>query len=266
VKIALSPDERRVAVELMEGGRREIRLLDLATGAFPLLAYQPGVSQLDPVWSPDSRRIAIAANTGSRGEIREIDVSTMRSTVLYADAEMKFLDDWSSDGSYLAFHSGSEGGGSRALRLPGDEQPMLLQELRAGQWDQLSFSPDGKFIAFNSISRAPEVHIASFPDLSHRRQVSVGGGFQARWSRDGQQLYFVGAKGELMSAAVRRSADGSLEPGAPKPMFHLGLANGAWTQYEVAAGGRKLLAIQPVKSGRGDLIHVIVNWPSMLRR
>ena len=32
-KIALSPDERRVVVEVIEGGKREIRLIDAATGA-----------------------------------------------------------------------------------------------------------------------------------------------------------------------------------------------------------------------------------------
>ncbi|HJZ97750.1 MAG TPA: protein kinase [Candidatus Solibacter sp.] len=261
-KIALSPDERRVVVEVIEGGKREIRLIDAATGASSMLAHDPSVIALDPVWSPDSRRVAVGAALVGRGEIREVNVSTHASTVLYADQERKLLDDWSRDGRFIAYHSYDR---NFALPLFGERKPLALEGTEF--WDQVSFSPDSRWITFNTVSGRPEVFIASFPALAERRQISVGGGFQPLWSHNGTELFYVSVNGTLMSVPLRIGAGGStLEPGVPKPMFDLGFSTPTWTQYQVSADERRFLAIQPVASGQADQIHVIMNWPALMRR
>jgi hypothetical protein len=265
-KIALAPDERRVAVEVLEGGRRGIRLLDLATGASPVLvADEPGLLKLDPVWSPDSRKIVYGVNGGERGEIREVELAGMTSTVLFADEHWKMLEDWSRDGRFLLFHGGPSGVGNRVLSMVGEKNVTLLKNGAELSWDQGSFSADGNWIAFNSGS-PPQVFIASFPEISRRRQVSVEGGVQPRWNRNGRELFFLNLKGMLMSAEIRPGPDSTLESGIPKPLFSLGLASPAWTQYEVSADGQRFLAIQTVASEGRDSLHVIVNWPALLRR
>jgi hypothetical protein len=49
-------------------------------------------------------------------------------------------------------------------------------------------------------------------------------------------------------------------------MFDLGFTTPLWTQYQVSADGRRFLAIQPVAPGEAHQIHVILNWPALLRR
>lgn len=263
-KIALSPDERWVVVELIQGSSREIRLIDAATGASSLIAHDPAVPQLDPVWSPDSHRIALGATTAGRGEIREVNISTLTSSVLYADPDRKLLDDWSRNGRFIAYHDG--GRGNFALPLFGDRKPIALEGRPPG-WDQVSFSPDSQWITFTALTVPPDVFIASFPRVANRRQISVGGGFQSQWGRDGAELFYVNLNGTLMSVPLRRAAEGStLEPGTPKVMFDLGFTTPLWTQYQVSANGRRFLAIQPVAPGQADQIHVILNWPALLRR
>jgi Tol biopolymer transport system component len=264
-KIALAPDERKVAVEVLDAGRREILLLDLATGASPVLVpHEPGLQKLDPVWSPDSRKIVYGANGGERGEIREVELAGRTSTVLFADELSTMPEDWSRDGRFLLFH-GSPSGGNWVLSMIGDKNATPLRKRPERTWDQTSFSPDGKSIAFNTTAQ-PEVFVASFPDVSGRRQVSVDGGLQPRWNRNGRELFFLNAKGMLMSAEIRPGRDGTLESGIPKPLFSLGLTNRGWTQYEVSADGQRFLAIQTVASEPRDSLHVIVNWPALLRR
>jgi hypothetical protein len=133
-------------------------------------------------------------------------------------------------------------------------------------WDQVQFSPDGRWIAYNAGSPIG-VSVSSFPSLSSRRQVSVGGGFQPQWSRDGKELFYVSLSGKLMSVAFRKKVAGnSFEAEAPKPLMDLNVLNRFWTEYQVSADGRRILAIQAVDSTPVNQIHVILNWPALLRR
>jgi hypothetical protein len=73
-------------------------------------------------------------------------------------------------------------------------------------------------LAYTSFeSGAPEVYIVSFPDLKQREKASVGGGFQPRWSPDGNTLYYRAAPGAVMSVAIRKAP--ALGVAAPVQLF-----------------------------------------------
>ena len=58
-------------------------------------------------------------------------------------------------------------------------------------------------------------------------QISVDGGLQPRWRRDGQELFFVAPDNRLMAAPIRVAPGGkALEAGAPVPLFQSKLATG----------------------------------------
>ena len=110
------------------------------------------------------------------------------------------------------YHTGS--GGNFALPLFGEWKPIVLQNQERIDliWDQVTPSPDGKWLAFNYGS-PPEVFVAAFPGVTHRRQVSVGGGVQPQWSRSGSELLYLNPQGTLMSVPMMKSASGSsIEP------------------------------------------------------
>jgi serine/threonine protein kinase len=268
MKVALSPDQHSAALELItgEGGRgRAIKLVNLDTGASSQLNFGAQGLMVDPVWSPDSKRIAVGANDGEVKEIRVIDLSTNSSSVIYSDPTTKFLDAWSADGRYIFYHGFNQrDAGNYALPLFGDRKPIVLQEASKSPWDQVTPSPDGKWIAFNYGS-LPEVFVATFPGVTHRRQVSVGGGVQPQWSPSGNELLYLNPQGKLMSVPMKNLSGSSIEPGVPTPLCDLGFFSAGWAQYQLSSNGQRILTMAPVSSAASWRINFILNWPTLVK-
>jgi eukaryotic-like serine/threonine-protein kinase len=268
IEVALSPDQHSAAVELIvgEGGeRRAVKLVNLDTGASSQLNFGSQGSMVDPVWSPDSKRIAVGANDGETKEIRVVDLSTNSPSVIYSDPTIKFLDAWSADGRYIFYHNSN--GGNFALPLFGDRKPIVLQNQQRTDltWDQVTPSPDGKWIAFNYGSPS-EVFIATFPGVTQRRQVSVGGGVQPQWSRSGNELLYLNPQGKLMSVTMTKGNSGSsLEPGVPTPLCDVGVFSPGWSQYQLSSNGQRILTMAPVSDTPSWHINFVLNWPSLLK-
>ena len=67
------------------------------------------------------------------------------------------------------------------------------------------FSPDGKWVAaMTDESGQMEVYVRSFPEPTSRIQVSVDGGQQPSWAKDGRSLYYR-AGGLLLAARIELS-------------------------------------------------------------
>ena len=75
INLALSPDERRVAVALGTGSpeNRDIWIIDIARNVRSRLTFDPGTDG-SPVWSPDGTRIAFEGRDRGSGLLAsEID-------------------------------------------------------------------------------------------------------------------------------------------------------------------------------------------------
>jgi eukaryotic-like serine/threonine-protein kinase len=67
------------------------------------------------------------------------------------------------------------------------------------------FSPNGRWIAYQSDELGRyEVFVKSFPLSDTKWQISTGGGSLPRWRRDGKELFYLAADGELMSVGDRQ--------------------------------------------------------------
>jgi hypothetical protein len=100
----------------------------------------------------------------------------------------------------------------------GPPAPVLQTEFseRQGQ-----FSPDTHWVAYVSDeSGGPEIWVQRFPvssDDDSKLRISVDGGGQPRWRRDGKELFYLSLDGKLMATDV--SIGSTLRPGIPKPLF-----------------------------------------------
>jgi hypothetical protein len=79
-------------------------------------------------------------------------------------------------------------------------------------------SPDGKFVAYSSNETgAWDVYVTRSPVPGSKWQVSHGGGEEARWRRDGKELFYLLPEGTLMSAKVNLGS--SFEAMIPLALF-----------------------------------------------
>jgi eukaryotic-like serine/threonine-protein kinase len=90
------------------------------------------------------------------------------------------------------------------------------------------------------------------------------GGTRPVWSRDGKELYFIGADGKLMAVDVKSGPDGSFEAGAPKGLFDPHTSGAQTDRFDVAKDGRFL--IPAVVEQSGGAITVVVNWTAGLNK
>ena len=69
-QIALSPDERNVALEIPDAeGRYDLWVMDVARGVTSRVTATPG-DERDPVWSPDGRSLAFIARRDGAADLR----------------------------------------------------------------------------------------------------------------------------------------------------------------------------------------------------
>jgi Tol biopolymer transport system component len=265
-QIVLSPDERRVAVEIQAGAGEDLWTIDVARGVASRLTNEPG-SELDPVWSPDSRELVCGSDQtgehllfrkGLRGE-PAVPVAGARGT---DDRTRDRPEAWSPDGKVLLCKK-LNGTTVWALPLEGGGDPEVVLELEY-RIDEPAISPDGRWLAYTSKESGRwEIHVQPFRRPGERVRVSVEGGGQPEWRGDGRELFFRSLDGRLMAVDVQEKAE-SLEVGLPTALFEGLNTNPVVDQYAVSADGQRFLVKVPIEQDSGGRIHVITNWTSLL--
>jgi len=262
-QITLSPDEKRVLFERIEArGNVDLWLLELASGISSRLTFDPA-ADIDAVWSPDSRRIVFLSSRAGKQALFELVLGAGDAKPIYEVDNAKYPEEWSPDGRFVLY---IDLGGRAVSRLPlvGERKAEVVLETPFDK-DEFHLSPDGRWIAYNSLESGRwEVYVASFPGFTEKRQVSSGGGCQARWRKDGKELFYLTLDGKLMVAQVKTGA--ALETSVPRPLFQTGInLTPLWDQYAVTGDGRKFLVNEPVKAAV-EQISVVIDWPAGLPR
>jgi hypothetical protein len=124
-------------------------------------------------------------------------------------------------------------------------------------------SPDGKWIAYASDeSGSWEVYVQTFPTPGDKRTISVGGGAQPQWRKDGRELYYISPDGMLMAVPIR--PDEHLVAERPRPLFHMQVSADIIdyrNQYAASASGDRFVV--DVARER-DPLNVVVNWTTLV--
>jgi len=109
----LSPDGRRLTVEIVDSGRGDLWIYDLERGTRTRLTFED--SNTDPAWAPDGTHITYASGPGTRMDIvRRSSDGTGEAQTLTGGEFRHYPHSWSPDGRVL--RARCERGGGRGPR------------------------------------------------------------------------------------------------------------------------------------------------------
>ena len=257
----VSPDGRQVAFDIRDQ-ENDSWIWDLARNTLRRLTFDPGFNQY-AVWAHDQRHVVhiIGGNifwqppdgSGRPEQLAE----RQRLLAPYA---------FSKNDQQLVFREDSPDTGHDLMILSFD-QDRKVEPLLQTRFNELNadISQDGRWLAYESDeSGAPNVYVRPFPDVNAGRwQVSASGGRAPRWSRDGQELYFLGLDGAMMTARVEGA--GAFVSHAPTRLFDhrnfVGAASSIGRTYDVSPDGSRFLMFKPAPAPH---ISVVLNWAETL--
>jgi len=260
--VQLSPDGESAAVALTDSATSfpEIWIYDLRRG---LRSQFTSDGAARAVWAPNGRAIAYEYN----GNIYQKSLSGLSAPqLLYRDGNFTGLFNWLPNGQFLVFGTYTNFGLVPLAAEPGgDRKPLLIPTSAAGSQGQVS--PDGRWIATVSYEMQRfDVYVSPFPGPGSKQQLSVAGGIQPRWRKDGKEIFFIApGQSQLMAAEVTLT-ENNLMFGTVRPLFGLSAYTSNNT-YDVSADGQHVLAIVPAQSTSAPQpLTVVQNWTAALRK
>jgi serine/threonine protein kinase len=257
-----SPDGRSV-LSLVHPAHTEdgdLWVHEIARNATGRLTFDPRRSPAG-VWSTDGRSVIF----GHHGLFRTSASGGGTHETLLETSQMTHPGRVSPDGRFLPYHFDTTDTLQDVWVLPldGSSEPYPIVETPFND-NSPEFSPDGKWIAYNSDqSGRVETYVRPFPDTDRGRwQVSVAGGATPRWSPDGKTLYYLDYLGQdwmLMSVNIRVNGD-ELETGVAQPLFALPSATLANDSvYDVSPDGETFVVGSSAEAGLERIV-VEVGW------
>jgi Tol biopolymer transport system component len=255
----VSPDGRRL---LVETGDNVVETLDLARGTRARLTAT-AIGTNFSMWSPDGSRVVLrrfnspfwvaADGSGESGPVPGATVNDFPSSPGPDHNSMlvvRVRPETSGDVFLMSI--------TRAF----EPKPLIATPAYEGG-PQLS--ADRRWLLYQSnVSGQGEIYVRRYPQLDRPWQVSEGGGVQARWSRNSQEIFYRSGR-RIVAVPV----DGSgVEPvfGKPTALFAdeyefgrgISIAN-----YDVTQDGRFIMLRRGPSGGR---LRAVINWTEELKQ
>jgi len=247
--IELSPDRRQIAAAVLneQTGQRELWLYDAVDGH--RRRVDDNIADENwLIWSPDGKRLAYNSQRTRGLDLYGRDVGDKRETLLAADeGRGQWPVSWSPDGKNLLVVTNTQETGNDIWVLPlGRNSKPFPFLATAAQENWAAFSPNGKWVAFSFAEpgEQTQLFVTTFPKPGRRYLVSARGGFQARWRRDGKELFFLATNGTLTTSLMVAEVDSDaneFEIKDVKKLFDTAVPYPPYHAYDVSADGQRIL-------------------------
>ena len=260
--VALSRDGRRTAVGVYDEQSEHLLIRDLTSGSVVRVVVPPDQLR-DPVFSPDGQQVYFAALGTNRLLRVKVGGRAAPEQVTEAGTGVVGSPAFARDGELLYYQARS-----------GEKIQLFRRTLSAGTSDTAVYvgvggrhsqpSPDGLWLAFLTTNGAQtELHVRSTDMASSedwRVRTSVNSRTSIRWSRAGDELFFV-ADDSLMAARISTSA--SFNAGAPRALFS---TSGLRPVFDLAPDGRFLMIrARPDLQPPAELV-MLERWTDLLTK
>jgi serine/threonine protein kinase len=262
-----SPDGTRLAFTVGVtasgvGADADVWVYGLASGTLSRLTFD---GRAFPVWSPDGRRIAYLDPKRSMILVKSADGAGAEETIAPRAADAVVVGDWSPNGHTLALTR--LGSVNEILLVEPGGKPRLFETDASAP----AFSPDGRWIAYNSPAVGATYVFVRAVSGEGKWQVSSELGAYPRWSRDGRELFYIGISDPRVSRQLRPlmavpvEKGESFRAGPPRvvveDLSRYLTVTAPQVDWDVAPDGRRFVFLMPERAGdEGTRIDVALHW------
>ena len=273
--MALSPDGRRLVLDILGSGGPDLWVKQLPAGPISRLTFSTS-GATRPSWSPDGAYVVYLAaglDSSATAVWRQRGDGSSPPEMLWRVPGRNIVEaSLSHDGAWLLYRVVTQGADrdAFAVRLGRDTMPV---KLLVGPFNEtgLALSPDGRWLAYASPeSGRDEIYVRPFPNVGDGRwQLSTAGGAAPRWSHSGRELFYEAANGDIMAVPVTPGA--AFAPGTPHRLIQAGaglIGSNTVPYYDVTPDDQRLImgrvnAVAQAPGG-GQLV-VVDHWLDELR-
>jgi Tol biopolymer transport system component len=257
----LSPDGKRLSATVVDGSKRNVWVGSVDREPLQRLTF--GGDDTFGAWTWDSARLAFSSGqAGAYNLFWTLTNGSAKSERLTDSPRAQKPTSWSSGSDVLLFNDIGPKTGLDIWQLSVASKvakPLVQTPYREME---AVFSPDGKWIAYQSDeSGRYEVWARAYPE-GPKIQISTDGGSGPMWRGDGHELFYQTAT-EMMAVPVLDLHN--LRVGRPMRLFEhaKGLAPGRG--YDVTRDGKRFLLIDAA-AGIPSRLHLMLNWSEEVRR
>jgi hypothetical protein len=266
----VSPDGKRLALEINERNRWAIALYELSGGnSIARLTYD-GNSRV-PVWSADSKRVAFQSDREGDRAIywQSIDGGPAERLTRPEPGTVHTPESWAPSSDVLLFSATKDTETTLWTFSTSTRKASRFDDVTSvGMPTDAVFSPDGRWIAYQVGEATAEgwTYVQPFPPTGTKHQIAHGG--RPMWSPDGTELFFVPAPGQFRAVTIRTQPRFEFSdavdvprrfalafPGNPRPYDML--PDGSFLTVGAATGAEGQAPMQ---------IQVVLNWFEELKR
>ncbi len=277
IGLAISPDERSVAVLRGDDENAEIYVVDLEDGVENRLTFAAGGDMMG-CWSPDGRYVFYGRPTLPSGYAiyrKPADGSGVEEKVIRWPGTI-FPNSVSPDGRWLLFTAwgGQDLWDVRILDLDApDAESRLIAGGMAQQFDA-AFSHDGRWIAHTrSIGGLYQVYLRRFPSSTARWQILQRDGQlqETTWGEHDDVIYVRDRKGYLR-IPLTFSGDGVRASTPEMIRQDTFLRSSNWITSQITADGKRAIVllpnsqVDPTSSQSESKVVLITDWFQELER
>ena len=273
----VSPDGRLLAVSRSDAGSPDIWTYELSGGAEMQRLTFGGRSRF-PIWSADSHRVTYQSMRDRGIWWEAVDGGTPERLTTPLENEEHVPESWSPDGSRLLFAVQKGLVNSLWVLTMADRKTMPIGQIQSAESLSVTFSPDGRWIAYASTERSGGVvspnrgvFVEPFPPTGAKRQAPKRLlDYHPRWAPDGKSLWYVpGAARPLVLVPIRLQP--SIVFGMPAEMTRAplpGMLSLDVRGYDVLPDGR-IVSVSRNTAGAAEFpleFRVVLNWFEELKR
>ena len=269
----LSPDQQSVVVTMTDAATQaDLWVLGLARGTASRLTSDPAIDWF-PVWSADGGRLLFGSTRLGAISLFEKAVGggpeEPAAEGVISAAAATFPSDMSGDGRFLlSVQLTPRGYDLGVLTWAGERTASAFLGTPFNEV-QGRFSPNTRWVAYASDESGRfEVYVRPFPAASGQTPISIAGGMQPEWRRDGKELFYISADGKLTAVPV--TTDGpTFSAGTSHALFDVEVPepNPPYpTNYAVTADGKRFFVNTVVDQPTRPALTVILNWTADLKK